>query len=235
MKATAQATSPRRALADDVYAALIAQIMDHDLAPDARLNIEALARSLEVSPTPVREALARLEADGLVRKEPLRGYRTTAMLTTAQLGEIMQFRALIEPWAAATAATRRTPSDLDDLRVELASAPAVTTGTDYADYAALAQHDHRFHALLLRIAGNAVVRESFERTRAHLHMFRYAFATSMASEPVAEHVRIVETVVAGDAGAAHAAMTEHLRAAHARLTSARPAVDHPEETHAHDH
>jgi len=222
-------------LADDVYAALTALIMDHEIAPDTRLNIEELARRLEVSPTPVREALARLEADGLVVKEPLRGYRTTPMLTADQLGEIMQFRALVEPWGAATAAGRRTESDLADLRAELAAAPTTTTGTEYADYTALAQHDHRFHLLLLRIAGNAVVREGFERTRAHLHMFRYAFATTMATEPVAEHARIVDAVVAGDPDAARAAMTEHLRAAHARLSDARPAVEIPEENHADDH
>lgn len=235
-----RAREPRRVLADDVYGALTALIMDHDIAPDARLNIEELARRLEVSPTPVREALARLEADGLVAKEPLRGYRTTPMLTADQLGEIMQFRLLIEPWAAGAAAQRRIEADLADLTAELTTAPSRTTGTEYADYAALAQHDHRFHSLVLRIAGNAVVRDGFERTRAHLHMFRYAFATTMATEPVAEHARIVAAVVAGDPDAAHAAMTEHLRAAHARLTNARPAVgdpavDDPEETHADDH
>ena len=45
--------------------------MDHILPPGERVNIDALARELDVSPTPVREALARLEADGLVRKRPL--------------------------------------------------------------------------------------------------------------------------------------------------------------------
>src|SRR5690606_15649989 len=82
---------------------------------------------------------------------------------------------------------------------------------------ALAAHDHRFHVLLLRIAGNDVVREAFERTRFHLHQFRYAFAASMAPASVAEHRAIAEAVVAGDPEAARSAMTAHLRAARDRI------------------
>jgi DNA-binding GntR family transcriptional regulator len=67
----------RTTLTDDVYAAVQALIMDHVIPPDERVNIDALARRLDVSPTPVREALARLEADGLVSKRPLAGYTTT--------------------------------------------------------------------------------------------------------------------------------------------------------------
>jgi len=207
----------RRALADEVYAALTASIMDHAIAPDTRLNIEEIARELGVSPTPVREALARLEADGLVAKEPLRGYRTTPVLTAAELDQMYEFRSLVEPWGAAEAARRRTAADVEELTAELATAPASSAGAGYADYAALAAHDHRFHVLLLRIAGNDVVREAFERTRFHLHQFRYAFAASMAPASVAEHRAIAEAVVAGDPEAARSAMTAHLRAARDRI------------------
>ncbi|WP_420111154.1 GntR family transcriptional regulator [Pseudactinotalea sp.] len=222
MRAGAVAVPPRRVLADAVYEQLTALIMDHAIEPDARLNIEALARDLAVSPTPVREALARLESDGLVTKEPLRGYRTTAVLTPDELAQVFEFRTLVEPWAAAGAARRRREEDIAALRAELASAP-VTTGSDYAHYAALAQHDQRFHTLLLRIAGNDVALGAFERTRAHLHQFRYAFSSSMSAAAISEHGGIVEAVAAGDTRAARSAMTAHLKAAHARITSAASA------------
>ena len=75
---------PRRnVLADDVYELVKAMVMDHVIRPGARVSIDGLARELAVSPTPVREALARLESDGLVLKEPLKGYRATPLLTLA--------------------------------------------------------------------------------------------------------------------------------------------------------
>jgi len=219
--------APRRVLADEVYAALTALIMDHTIAPDARLNIEALARDLAVSPTPVREALARLESDGLVVKEPLRGYRTTAVLTASELAQVFEFRALVEPWAAGRAARQRRPEDVTTLRAELEATPAAavtaTQGSGYAHYAALAEHDRRFHTMLLRLAGNGVALAAFERTRAHLHQFRYAFSTSMTTHAIAEHRVVVDAVEAGDARAARSAMAAHLRAAHDRIVRATPA------------
>jgi len=67
----------RQTLSDSVYEAVTELIMDQHIAAGARVNIDMVARQLNVSPTPVREALARLEMDGLVTKEPLRGYTVT--------------------------------------------------------------------------------------------------------------------------------------------------------------
>src|SRR5919202_2566625 len=94
----------RLTLTDDVYEAVKSLIMDHRLAPGERVTIDALARQLEVSPTPVREALARLEADGLVRKRPLAGYTATPLLTRAEFEELFEMRMLLEPAAARRAA-----------------------------------------------------------------------------------------------------------------------------------
>ena len=102
-------TSPlprRQVLTDGVHEAIKALIMDQTIEPGARVSIDGLARRLGVSPTPVREALARLESAELVVKEPLRGYRTTPLLNRAELDDLYQFRLLIEPWAAARAAER---------------------------------------------------------------------------------------------------------------------------------
>ena len=75
--------------------------MNHTLGPGSRLNIDALAKTLGVSPTPVREALARIEAEGLIVKGPTRGYLVAPLIRLEDLHSLIDFRLLIEPAAAA--------------------------------------------------------------------------------------------------------------------------------------
>ena len=82
----------RRVLADDVYEQIRALIMSDGIAPGARVNIDELARQLDVSPTPVREALARLESEELVSRLPLRGYSVTDLLNRKQVDDLYALR-----------------------------------------------------------------------------------------------------------------------------------------------
>ena len=70
----------RRPLTNDVSDVVMDMLMNHSLPPGARLNIDSLARTLGVSPTPVREALARIESEGLIIKEPQRGYTVAPLI-----------------------------------------------------------------------------------------------------------------------------------------------------------
>ncbi|MEQ4301406.1 GntR family transcriptional regulator [Plantactinospora sp. B6F1] len=96
----------RTTLADDVYESVRALVMDHAVAPGERINIDGLARRLEVSPTPVREALARLESDGLVRKRPLAGYTAAPLLTRTEFDELVEMRLILETASARRVAQR---------------------------------------------------------------------------------------------------------------------------------
>jgi DNA-binding GntR family transcriptional regulator len=96
----------RSTLGEDVYEALKALVMEHTLAPGDRINIDALARELDVSPTPVREGLARLESDGLVRKRALVGYTVSPLLTRAEFTDMFDMRLVLEGAAARWAAQR---------------------------------------------------------------------------------------------------------------------------------
>jgi len=204
---------PRRnVLADDVYELVKAMVMDHVLRPGARVSIDGLARELAVSPTPVREALARLESDGLVLKEPLKGYRATSLLTLEEFDDLFAFRRLIEPWAARHAAERITPQGAAELRRELHSASPPLTD-DYEGYKALTAHDTRFHALVAGLSGSEQVRVAFERTHCHLHIFRLHYERAIGPDTLAEHRRIADAVCSGDGAAAEAAMVAHLESA----------------------
>jgi DNA-binding GntR family transcriptional regulator len=69
-------------VADYVYATLTERLVDREVQAGTRLSIDRLALALGVSPTPVREALTRLEPDGLVARLPNRGYEVAPALTS---------------------------------------------------------------------------------------------------------------------------------------------------------
>ncbi len=213
----ARALPQRPALADEVYEALKASLMDHVISPGQRLGIDPLARDLQVSQTPVREAMARLEADGLVTRTALRGYSATPLLTRAELADLFELRLLLEPWAAARAAERADDDGRRRVAAERGSLAAAPEGARYEHYRALAAHDARFHLLVLELAGNVAVRGAFERTHCHLHVFRLHYAKGAGGRALDEHGRIAEAVVAGAPADAERAMREHLEASHARL------------------
>lgn len=207
----------RKMLADEVYLALQQAILDGSVPPDARINGGELSRRFDVSPTPVREALARLESDGLVEKLPLRGYRTTDLLDRRQLGELFELRLLLEPGTAGHAAERRTDVDVEELKQEVHAGRAAMSGDDA--YRLLSQHDVRLHDLVFRAAQNETVRQAYTRTHCHLHTFRLAYTGSYVEATISEHDAIAEAVIAGDAARSAAAMRTHIEHSRDRLMS----------------
>lgn len=209
-------------LADDVYERLKTSLMDHAIAPGERMNIDGLGRTLGVSPTPVREALARLESEGLVTKEPLKGYSATPLLDRRQFEDLYELRLLLEPWAAAQASEQVTFADQGALERELASCPAAPAGTGYSDYRTLSAHDRRFHDLVAQLAGNAAVRSALDRTHFHLHVFRLYYRATMGDQALEEHERIVAAIRARDPRGSRDAMREHLEISRERLRAFVP-------------
>jgi len=172
--------SPRRSvLSDEIYEMIKAMIFEHEIAPGSRVNIDALAVELEVSQTPVREALARLESDGLIAKEPLKGYSATNLLTMEEFNDLFQFRLLIEPWAAEQAAMKIDSTGKTALKGEMQSAKAALKFRADDQFQALTEHDARFHTLIAHISGSNSVASAFERTHCHLHLFRLFMANRL--------------------------------------------------------
>lgn len=211
----------RTTLADDVYESVRALVMDHAVAPGERINIDALARELDVSPTPVREALARLESDGLVRKRALAGYTAAPLLTRAEFDELVEMRLILEVAAAQRTAERlarhqRRHDELTRLRREAQLPDPVPDTSGYAAIADFTAQDARFHHLLAELTGNEMLHQAVVRLRAHLHLFRLHFPTTHHGISSREHHRIVDAVADGDADAAEEAMRAHLLAARDR-------------------
>ncbi|TQJ33742.1 GntR family transcriptional regulator [Arthrobacter sp. SLBN-122] len=208
-----------KAAVPDVYTAMRASILDGEIAPGTRINIDAVARSLGVSQTPVREVLQRLEGDNLVVYNPGRGYSTTPLLDLPELRSLFEFRLLVEPWAARAAAVDRLANPAGTLERELAGfRDAMKRSRDLRQD--LVAHDTRFHDTILAASGNPVVRHAFAQTHCHLHTFRLYPADVDGAITVAEHTAVREAIEACDPERAEAAMTTHIRNSFDRFAKA---------------
>lgn len=239
----------RSVLSDETHEAIRKMLLDHAIAPGQHINIDALSRDLEVSQTPVREALARLESEDLVVKQPLKGYTATKLLTVAQLDDLFQFRLLIEPWSAEKAALQTDPAGDDDLRAELKRGAAVGSLDIAQAYAAMSEHDARFHELIARLSGSEFVHDAFVHTHCHLHLFRLYQAghahLSASGEDTAvvdnlfslyykpntgflafrEHEAIGAAILSGDAASARTLMHAHIQSSRERFGPAMSAIN----------
>lgn len=210
----------RPALASDVYELIKKMIMDNELAPDAPVNVDSLARRIGVSQTPTREALVRLESERLVRRETNRGFLVTPLLTLEQLSGIYDMRLLIEPWVAERVTAHTDPEIKRRLHDEMTTVESLgdrDQSASYEDFRTLCDHDARLHLLLAELAGNEAIVNCLTQTNAHLHSYRVHRRNRPTHMTVDEHWRIVAAVVEGDPAKAGAAMRAHLEAAKASL------------------
>lgn len=210
---------PRRLSSDDVYDRLREMILENAIAPGDRVNIDALARELGVSQTPVREAVRRLEGDQLLSKVAGKGYRTAPLLDPDQLRQLFEFRLVIDLWAARAVAVNRLGNPgvqlLDEVEQFESAAGAV------ADIRPLLlAHDTAFHGLIHGALRNDVVRSAYDQTHCHFHAFRLYTADTGGEWTVDEHRRIGHAIRACDPDAAETAMRDHLNAAFARFSEA---------------
>ncbi|GAA1632875.1 GntR family transcriptional regulator [Catellatospora bangladeshensis] len=206
----------RLTLTDDVYESMKTLIMEHAIPPGERVSIDGLARTLEVSPTPVREALARLESDGLVRKRAMSGYTTTPLLTRAEFDELFEMRLLLEPAAARRAAVHADAEQRRRVKEEAAATVGVEAGDGYRRHAAFTALDAKFHDLIAETSGSGLLRESIIRLHSHLHLHRLYFPSAGTGDTAGEHRRIAAAIAKGDADGAAEAMHHHLTSARDR-------------------
>ena len=214
-----KAGSPRRGLADQVYEPIREMLFDQNIEPGSRLNIEHLARQLDVSATPVREALSRLESDGLVTKYPARGYFATPLLDDAAFEELYDMRLTIEPAAAKWATTHIQRAELDEIRGCGEQMHKVLVGGTYQEYGEFARIDATFHRLIVVAARNRFLLDSFDRLRSHQQLSRLYTHHGVvdADEAVGEHDLMVQALQNFDADGAARVMSSHIQRSRNRL------------------
>lgn len=211
-------------LADRTYETLKAAILANQLPAGTALSVPELARQLQVSRSPVREAVQRLIYDGLANHEPYRGAEV-ARVDLEDLRELYVVRELLEGLAARLAAEKLDSVGLQRLQdIVAAHEEALTTKADNATHIEL---DIRFHDEIRDLAANrhlaAVLAPIAGRAHFALHsLWRSADATRLALD---EHKAIVDAMITGDPALAERAAQQHI--ARLRVRLAHAAVPEP--------
>jgi DNA-binding GntR family transcriptional regulator len=186
-------------IADKVYALLRREIASGAFRPGGRILEKALAARLGISRTPIREALLKLETDGVVVCNSRRSYNVR-VLTVQDVRQIYETLGILEGAAAAAVAPRLTEADVRELRrvnQMMASAAAAPDLQAFGDW------NRRFHDVFLLRLDNQVLRDTCNLVRAPLYTFpvRRQTLTDWLKKSVAEHRTIIRLAAAGDAAA----------------------------------
>jgi DNA-binding GntR family transcriptional regulator len=202
-------------------------ILHGDLPAGARLGEVELADRLGVSRTPVREALTRLAAEGLVEIVPNRGARVSSW-TVAELEGVFDLRSALEPRLTGLAVPRAEPADvavLEDLAAAMVQAGS--PGPDQ-DLDALVPLNRRFHDRLVAIADQPALATALAgAVHAPIQLRNFhAYDDASLRRSLAHHVEIVAAIQAGDPAWAQAVMTAHIH--NARAVMLRAARDQEE-------
>lgn len=195
--------------AEVVYEALKREILSGTLAPGAPLREEQLALRRQVSRTPIRQALTRLEAEGLATRHQGSGLRV-AGLAPEEIADLYVLREALEGLAARIAAHRA--SELDLARLQLVLDRAQDALPD-ADAGRVGKYNAEFHYLVWRIAGNkpllraiTSVHESVQRVRYNPRTYADRF-----EQFVSEHGALLEAIRNRDPETAERLAIEHVR------------------------
>ena len=192
--------------ADRVYAELRDRLLRGEVALGQKLIEERLADEFATSRTPVREALRRLEGDGHLVRAPEGGLRPSVPNVTS-MSQLYEVRIAIEELSVRRAATAGDRSRLEAIRADWRSLRSAPHGPEFV-YA-----DERFHQRLAEAGGNEVAARVLTDVNARIRVMRiHDFTTDdRVRATIAEHLEIVETVLAGDADASASFMRAHVQ------------------------
>lgn len=196
-------------LADKAYKLIKAQILRGTYPPNTPLPEGELQRSLKMGRTPIREALIRLQQEGLVQIVPRRGaFVQTLTLNNAR--DLYHVRAILEPEAVFLAYPNIEPHELDELEREFRELLADEDGP--IDLEQLIQLDQKLHRFFLDKCGNPYLAEALERLHDQSQL-AWAISAQNRSEMVEackNHMALIESLRKGDVEEAAQMMREHV-------------------------
>ncbi|MEO0562210.1 MAG: GntR family transcriptional regulator [Chloroflexota bacterium] len=212
----------RASLADIAYEAILEAIVDLTLTPRSRVNMDALAAELNMSNTPIREALARLTTTGLVQQISNRGFIVAPFLSISEYHHLFDVRCLLE-----TNALRAAHFSTEDLEAldELAQAiSAMEYGTTYKHFIGNLHVDESFHLRLIQASMNRFYVDAWRSLNFYSHVSRLhtqteALDNDSYKNSLADHVEIVQLLRDEQREQAVEKLHAHIRSVEVRLIS----------------
>ncbi len=199
---------PRRTLHDEVTARLREMLVEGDILPGAKLNERELCDRLHVSRTPLREAIKRMAADGLVDLLPHRG-AVAVKLSETDIVHAFELLAELEGMSGRLAAQRATPEELAEIRALHYEMLARFARRDLPGYYRL---NARIHAAINQAARNPVLEKTYREINARVQSMRFRTNQNEAKwqRAVGEHEGILDALERRDAPRLQALLVEHL-------------------------
>ena len=202
-------TSPGQSLVDAIYVTLRDAIIRGELPAGLRLREVHLSEHFDVSTTPVRSALQRLDFEGLIEINPRRGAVVTS-LSEPKLVELYELRDLLECHALGNADLPPSPQQVSEIEQTLA---AGEEAADRGDIGRFNQLDVEFHAVLTRLAGNIELARIAELTHRRIQAERIRYAVELPEQPQRsheEHLAIAQAVTSSHNEHAVTLLREHI-------------------------
>ena len=197
-------------LVDSIYETLLEAIVSGQLPHGSELNSVSLAKQLEVSRTPLREAMRLLERDGLVYQEGNHKARV-AEFSADDIREIYEVRLQLEAAAAERAAKRIASDVLTKLREEADELSRHIRDVDWCEKAIA--YDLHFHEAIATASGNNRLRNEIRRYRLLVRSFCVLTGRRPAlQQALSEHIAILDALETGRPATARNAMAAHINA-----------------------
>lgn len=197
-----------------VYRTLLERIATGAFPAGGRIVIDQIAIELRVSLIPVREALARLNAEGLVEHQPNKGYRVTAAPATRDYRELYLARLVLEFGAIRQSGDTVSAPELQRLRDINAKIAALKPSKTFRGFSRFVELNDQFHAELVALSQNKTLMELYQKLAYGSRVARGLQGRGIPDlrENVREHEAIIRALENHDKAAAAAAVERHIRA-----------------------
>lgn len=197
-----------RPLREIVYEELKMQILTGKIAPGSRMMEVELAESMGVSRTPIREAIKKLEQEGLVIIEPRKG-AYASQISVKDMVDILEVRQDMEGLAAHMAAYRMTPKQMKELEI---ISVAYNKAVEEGNMSDMIKFDTDFHNLIVESCNNSILTMMINQLQELLLRFRYVYYDNIkrAEKMPSEHSMIMEAIKDGRSDAARVSAEMHI-------------------------
>lgn len=198
-------------LSDAAFNEIRRRIISLQIAPGQRINIHLIAQELGISPTPVREALAKLAAMKLIRVETYKGFTVEPLLDAVQLTNLSAVRRLLEVYALEVVTRSSDAKVVASLRDNVTQMEKLCKGRAF-DGLVFNDMDRNFHENIIAGAKNELLLDTYKSINVHVQIARlfHQRAAKHAMAANLEHLDMIEAIERGDIKGSVTALGAHI-------------------------